>query len=181
VLGTLSANDSVPSVRQLATELRINPNTVSQAYRELEREGVLEVRRGHGTHVANSWVGDDQRRALASQVAARALQDALMLLGTMQMTDAVASASRIWFGYFGAGAALGGQIADITRSDTTGALSLHRWLSAVIGWGASPVDSCASRLDVALSHSAWRRHDPRLRRLSPAGAARDARGWQSLR
>ena len=76
VLGTLSVNDPVPSVRQLAGELRINPNTVSQAYRELERQGVLEVRRGHGTYVAQGWVGDDQRTALAEQVAARALQDA---------------------------------------------------------------------------------------------------------
>ena len=76
VLGTLSANDSVPSVRQLAVDLRINPNTVSQAYRELEREGVLEVRRGHGTYVAQGWVSDEQRSSLAEQVAARALRDA---------------------------------------------------------------------------------------------------------
>ena len=76
VLGTLSANDSVPSVRQLAADLRINPNTVSQAYRELEREGVLEVRRGHGTYVARGWVSDEQRSSLAEQVAARALRDA---------------------------------------------------------------------------------------------------------
>jgi GntR family transcriptional regulator len=76
VLGTLSANDAVPSVRQLAAELRINPNTVSQAYRELEREGVLEVRRGQGTYVARSRVTAAQRSAVAGQVAARALQDA---------------------------------------------------------------------------------------------------------
>lgn len=76
VLGTLRADDALPSVRQLAAQLRINPNTVSQAYRELEREGVLEVRRGQGTYVAHAWVGDRQRAALARQVATRALQDA---------------------------------------------------------------------------------------------------------
>jgi GntR family transcriptional regulator len=76
VLGTLIADDLLPSIRQLAAELRINPNTVSQAYRELEREGVLEVRRGQGTFVAHSWVGEGQRDALARQVATRALQDA---------------------------------------------------------------------------------------------------------
>jgi GntR family transcriptional regulator len=75
-LGTLSANDAVPSVRQLAVELRINPNTVSQAYRELEREGVLEARRGQGTYVARRRVSGSQRSTLAGQVATRALQDA---------------------------------------------------------------------------------------------------------
>jgi GntR family transcriptional regulator len=49
VVGDLAADDPLPSVRRLATDLRVNPNTVSQAYRELERDGVVEVRRGQGT------------------------------------------------------------------------------------------------------------------------------------
>ena len=65
-------------VRQLAADLRINPNTVRQAYGELERDGVLEVRRGQGTFVAE---GGRTRRArehqrLLSEVADRALRDA---------------------------------------------------------------------------------------------------------
>ena len=39
VLGTLKAEDPLPSIRQLASDLRVNPNTVAQAYDELEREG----------------------------------------------------------------------------------------------------------------------------------------------
>lgn len=52
--GTLTAGDALPSVRQLAVRLRVNPNTVARAYRELEADGVVESRRGHGTFVAAS-------------------------------------------------------------------------------------------------------------------------------
>ena|SRR6185312_4929505 len=76
VLGTLGVDEPLPSVRQLAGDLRINPNTVSQAYRELERDGVVEVRRGQGTFVVKASVNGTQRRALAREVAARALRDA---------------------------------------------------------------------------------------------------------
>ena len=49
--GTLSPADALPSVRQLATELRINPATVVQAYRDLEAQGFVEIRHGAGTFV----------------------------------------------------------------------------------------------------------------------------------
>ena len=52
VLDTLRPEDPLPSVRQLAGDLRVNPNTVAQAYRELERSGTVYVRRGQGTFVA---------------------------------------------------------------------------------------------------------------------------------
>ena len=76
VVGDLSADDPLPSVRRLATDLRVNPNTVSQAYRELEREGVVEVRRGQGTYIVKSTVNGTQRKTIARAVAARALRDA---------------------------------------------------------------------------------------------------------
>ncbi len=77
VLGTLGPEDALPSVRQLAVELRVNPNTVAQAYRELEREGVVYVRRGQGTFVSPIAPGDEGvRRDLAREVANRALVDA---------------------------------------------------------------------------------------------------------
>lgn len=76
VLGTIGPDDPLPSVRQLATELRVNPNTVQQAYRELEREGIVFVRRGQGTFVADSSVNGAERRLLARGVAQRALVDA---------------------------------------------------------------------------------------------------------
>jgi GntR family transcriptional regulator len=74
VVGSLRADDPLPSVRELASELVVNPRTVSQAYRELERDGVVYVRRGQGTFVAPDLQPD--RRALALAVAKRALLDA---------------------------------------------------------------------------------------------------------
>ena len=55
-LGTLSPGDSVPSVRDLARTLRVNPNTVARAYQRLTDRGVFSVRRGDGTYVADEPV-----------------------------------------------------------------------------------------------------------------------------
>lgn len=75
--GTLRAEDPLPSVRELAGELVINPRTVSQAYGELEKEGVIYVRRGQGTFVAPTIHPDRaERRALVRGVAERALVEA---------------------------------------------------------------------------------------------------------
>ena len=49
--GKLALGDQLPTVRQLAVELRINANTVAKVYAELERVGVVETRRGVGTFV----------------------------------------------------------------------------------------------------------------------------------
>src|SRR3989304_4143836 len=53
----LRAGDLVPSVRELARELAINPNTVSRAYRQLQDDGVLESVRGTGLAVAAGAIG----------------------------------------------------------------------------------------------------------------------------
>src|SRR5437667_8696882 len=50
--GRLHAGDQLPTVRQLAVDLRVNANTVARVYAELERSGVLETRRGVGSFVA---------------------------------------------------------------------------------------------------------------------------------
>jgi GntR family transcriptional regulator len=63
-------------VRRLAGELRVNPNTVQQAYRELEHAGIVYVRRGHGTFVANGNTPLAERESLLRDVAMRALRDA---------------------------------------------------------------------------------------------------------
>ena len=77
VVGALRAEDPLPSVRELAAELVVNPRTVSQAYQELEREGIIYVRRGQGTFVSpTARRGAGERRSLAMAVAKRALQDA---------------------------------------------------------------------------------------------------------
>ena len=52
-LGSLRPGDSVPSVRDLARTLRVNPNTVARAYQRLTDHGVFSVKRGDGTYVAD--------------------------------------------------------------------------------------------------------------------------------
>src|SRR6187397_327132 len=78
VVGTLRAEDPLPSVRELAGELVVNPRTVSQAYQELEREGVIYVRRGQGTFVSAAVRkgGGERRRRLVTAVAKRTLLEA---------------------------------------------------------------------------------------------------------
>lgn len=53
VTGTLKAGDKIPSVRELAAELQINPNTVQRTFQELEREEVVETKRGLGRYVTS--------------------------------------------------------------------------------------------------------------------------------
>lgn len=74
VVGALQPEDAMPSVRDLASQLVVNPRTVLQAYQELEREGVLYVRRGQGTFVTSRARAD--RSELARTVARRTLLDA---------------------------------------------------------------------------------------------------------
>jgi len=52
--GALKPGEQLPSLRPLAEELVINPNTVAKAYRELEHEGVIELRQGAGAFVSDS-------------------------------------------------------------------------------------------------------------------------------
>ncbi|MBD3851059.1 MAG: GntR family transcriptional regulator [Acidobacteria bacterium] len=64
---SLSPGDRLPTVRQLAVDLSINPNTVSRAYTELELTGLVETQMGSGTFVGNRLVKPDdveQRRML---------------------------------------------------------------------------------------------------------------------
>jgi len=76
-VGTLRSEDPLPSVRELAGELVVNPRTVLQAYQELEREGVVYVRRGQGTFVSPGAQREgEERRSLARVVAKRALLEA---------------------------------------------------------------------------------------------------------
>lgn len=55
-IGTLGPGDAVPSVRELAQQLQVNPNTVARAYQRLTDQGVFAVRRGEGTFVADAPV-----------------------------------------------------------------------------------------------------------------------------
>src|SRR6185369_6015756 len=58
--GSLAAGDQLPTVRQVAVDLEINPNTVVRAYRELEIRGVIETQQGMGTFVANKKIKQDE-------------------------------------------------------------------------------------------------------------------------
>jgi GntR family transcriptional regulator len=58
--GTLTTGDQLPTVRQLAVDLTINPNTVLRAYRELELGGLLETQQGIGTFVTEKKVCYDE-------------------------------------------------------------------------------------------------------------------------
>jgi len=76
----LRPGDQLPTVRQLAVALRINANTVARVYTQLERDRVLETRRGVGTFVTSaapaSPRNDDARRAELTAIVTRALAEA---------------------------------------------------------------------------------------------------------
>jgi GntR family transcriptional regulator len=59
--GRLRVGERLPTVRQLAVELRLNANTVAKVYAELERSGVLETRRGVGTFVSARHLNPSHR------------------------------------------------------------------------------------------------------------------------
>ena len=94
--GALKAGDQLPTVRQLAVDLAINPNTVVRAYSELEIRGVLDTQQGTGTFISRQKVRRDeverQRRLnqLVSEFIARAgamgftVQELLGLLHDLQ-------------------------------------------------------------------------------------------------
>jgi GntR family transcriptional regulator len=64
--GDLTSGSDLPSVRALAAKLRVNPATVVQAYRELEREGLVEMRQGAGTFIADIANGTRERERTAA-------------------------------------------------------------------------------------------------------------------
>jgi len=68
--GKLSAGDQLPTVRQVAVDLAINPNTVMRAYRELEIRGILSTQQGTGTFITEQKVkaSDAQRRRRLAQM-----------------------------------------------------------------------------------------------------------------
>lgn len=53
IVGTLKPGDKIESVRELAAELQINPNTIQRTFQELEREGIVETKRGLGRYVTS--------------------------------------------------------------------------------------------------------------------------------
>jgi GntR family transcriptional regulator len=84
--GELATGDALPSVRALAAELRVNPATVVQAYRDLESEGLVSTRHGAGTFVQE--VGPDRRGRDRAREARRLVRDLLAKAGSLGITSA---------------------------------------------------------------------------------------------
>ncbi len=75
-LGTLAAGEQLPTVKALALDLTVNANTVARAYRELERDRVIETSPGRGSFVRADGTSDDARRSI-EDVAVSVLSDAV--------------------------------------------------------------------------------------------------------
>jgi GntR family transcriptional regulator len=76
-VGVLKPEDPLPAVRQLATQLKVNANTVQHAFRTLEAEGTVFVRRGIGTFVSPAVKEIKGRQSVvARQIAERMLREA---------------------------------------------------------------------------------------------------------
>ncbi|HEX9729110.1 MAG TPA: GntR family transcriptional regulator [Gemmatimonadales bacterium] len=91
--GDFRPGESLPSVRGLATRLRVNPATVVQAYRALEQEGFVEMRQGAGTYVRE--VAEERRGRERDEQALRMVRDLLADAARFGIgADAIASALR---------------------------------------------------------------------------------------
>ena len=90
--GELRPTDALPSVRQLAGRLRINPATVVQAYRSLESDGFVEIRQGAGTYVrtVEGEARARERQAQARRLVRQLLADSARLgLSRLELKDAM--------------------------------------------------------------------------------------------
>ena len=69
VTGKLKSKDKLPSVREMAMNLKVNPNTLQRSYQELERLGIVYTQRGTGTFVGeDKEMVDDLKREMAKEV-----------------------------------------------------------------------------------------------------------------
>jgi GntR family transcriptional regulator len=81
--GVLREGDQLPTIRKVARDLVVNPNTVARAYRELEHEGILELRHGTGAFVKESTGG----RARVLRNAHALVRGAIERLASLELTD----------------------------------------------------------------------------------------------
>jgi GntR family transcriptional regulator len=95
--GQLRPGDQLPTVREVAVELEINPNTVNRAYADLEREGVLTSRRGRGTFISDKSRPTDlsAQRTRLRDIARRAVGEARAYgFRAGELADAIARVAR---------------------------------------------------------------------------------------
>jgi len=90
-MGRLQPEEPLPSVRQLAVELAVNPNTVARAYLDLEIEGVIYKRQGAGTFVSGQGVemSKGERRRVLNELLEKALVEGVNLgISERELRDA---------------------------------------------------------------------------------------------
>ena len=81
--GAITAGEQLPSVRKMAEDLLINPNTVVRAYRDLERDGIVELRHGSGVFVRESV----EARADVMRKAGPIVRSAMDRLESLDLTE----------------------------------------------------------------------------------------------
>jgi GntR family transcriptional regulator len=86
-LGVLAPGEQLPTVKQLALDLTVNPNTVARAYRELERDEVIETAVGRGSFVRSNGTAQSASAA-ANDVATEALTQAIREAKSVGLTPA---------------------------------------------------------------------------------------------
>ena len=81
--GSLRPGDRLPTIRKMAEDLVINPNTVARAYRELEHEGIVELRHGSGAFVSEAAAG----KSRVTRKAQTLVQSAIERLAASGLTE----------------------------------------------------------------------------------------------
>lgn len=76
--GALESDSPMPSVRSLAMELSLNPNTIQRAYQELERQGYIYTLKGKGSFVSNSMKAADHKRKEIQEELEKCVNNAFM-------------------------------------------------------------------------------------------------------
>lgn len=94
--GVFMPNDPIPSVRQLASELGINPNTIQKAYSELERRGIIYSVKGRGSFVSDT-IGDALERQKETVITAlvSAMNEAKTL--GLNKDDIASIVDKVWY------------------------------------------------------------------------------------
>ena len=88
--GVYRAGDRLPSVREMAAEMGVNPNTLARAYMELEREGFITTRRGEGSSITGSAERiDSERRALTRSARDRFISEVRGLALSREQIEAL--------------------------------------------------------------------------------------------
>jgi GntR family transcriptional regulator len=81
--GALRSGDQLPAIRKLAEDLVMNPNTVARAYRELEHEGIIELRHGSGAYISEALAW----KTAVTKKAQTVVQSAVEKLNTFGLTE----------------------------------------------------------------------------------------------